>query len=488
MGLIQYNTEFYKTDHDAVLDLHAQKNTNREICEKLNITSYMVEKILNYYNLKPVKNIDKIDHQLVIDLYNKTNKISEVSNMLDIEDYMVDKILILNNVTKRSVKLKLDHNQVINDYLNSRDIKEVAKKYGVSITPIDKILKQNNIKRKKNPNSVFKKVGKKRVKVDIDVNQVINLYKELGTILDVSKKLSIHSGKIRKILLENNVDMTFVKRIEIGDKFDMLTIIGYSENKRTSGGESKKMLLCKCECGTEVIRSSSALRNKKDGKLTFKSCGCHIEDKKKRNEEIRLQKKLVYEKKLEEYRIQREIRDKKRLENIEKYGSNKRYNIGDKKDRFTIIDIQGTHPDKSFTVICECGTQKILKYQTFKQSKSCGCLQVERSTIHGHSSKKDPHRRKWYDRWKGMLSRCYNPKMHAYHNYGGRGIRVCDRWREPNGVGFENYYDDIHNILGPQPSSNHSLDRIDNDGMYEITNLRWATLSVQAKNQRRFVK
>ena len=84
-----------------------------------------------------------------------------------------------------------------------------------------------------------------------------------------------------------------------------------------------------------------------------------------------------------------------------------------------------------------------------------------------------------------MIKRCYDPKMHAYPNYGGRGIKVCDRWLEPNGVGSQNYYEDIHNILGPQPSPEHSLDRINNDGMYEITNLRWATNSQQAKNQRR---
>jgi hypothetical protein len=87
-----------------------------------------------------------------------------------------------------------------------------------------------------------------------------------------------------------------------------------------------------------------------------------------------------------------------------------------------------------------------------------------------------------------MIKRCYNPKVDSYSNYGGRGITVCDRWREPNGVGSQNYYEDIHNVLGPQPSSEHSLDRMDNDGMYEITNMRWATNSEQVKNQRRNIK
>jgi hypothetical protein len=83
-----------------------------------------------------------------------------------------------------------------------------------------------------------------------------------------------------------------------------------------------------------------------------------------------------------------------------------------------------------------------------------------------------------------MISRCYNPKNRGYVNYGGRGITVCEKWRLPDGEGCKNYIEDIHNILGPQPSPGHSLDRIDNDGPYVITNLRWATRSVQNKNKR----
>ena len=87
-----------------------------------------------------------------------------------------------------------------------------------------------------------------------------------------------------------------------------------------------------------------------------------------------------------------------------------------------------------------------------------------------------------------MISRCHNPKTKGYHNYGGRGIYVCDRWRLPNGKGCKNYLGDIKKHLGPKPEGNYSLDRIDNDGPYEITNLRWADASTQTKNQRRFAK
>lgn len=86
---------------------------------------------------------------------------------------------------------------------------------------------------------------------------------------------------------------------------------------------------------------------------------------------------------------------------------------------------------------------------------------------------------KEYEAWQHMKSRCLNPKNKAYHNYGGRGITICDRWLK-----FENFIAD----MGNAPTPKHSLDRYpNNDGHYEPGNCRWATPEQQNLNKRRII-
>lgn len=158
--------------------------------------------------------------------------------------------------------------------------------------------------------------------------------------------------------------------------------------------------------------------------------------------------------------------------------------IGFVSGRLTVLERAGSHPTSGNIMVraaCACGAEVVVAWSQVKRGKtrSCGCLQVEAATrsalaLRTHCMHGTPE----YQAWRAMLSRCQNKNVPNHPGYGGRGIRVCERWQV-----FENFISD----MGRRPSPAHSLDRIDNDGNYEPENCRWATNTVQQRNKRNAV-
>jgi hypothetical protein len=151
--------------------------------------------------------------------------------------------------------------------------------------------------------------------------------------------------------------------------------------------------------------------------------------------------------------------------------------------RLTVLEVCGRK--KSYLLWrckCDCGQEaKVASHRLLGGiTTSCGCFQRQRAkesnTRHGLTGTAELFT------WNAMLDRCYDPKNKSYERYGGRGIKVCERWLNSAEVFVQD--------MGLRPSAEYSIERLNNDGDYEPSNCKWATRYEQSRNRRscRFVE
>jgi hypothetical protein len=218
-----------------------------------------------------------------------------------------------------------------------------------------------------------------------------------------------------------------------GQRFGRLTAIRYIK--------AEKKWECLCDCGTTKIVKTMLLRSGKT-----RSCGC-------------LRREVVFEK---------IARAKLKDRTGERYG------------RLIAVSYDGYRNSQAFWKCkCDCGNIVVVNTDSLRRgtTNSCGCLRKEitstRMLVHGHA-KRQKGKSSEYMTWQAMKKRCLNSNDKSYTDYGGRGIKVCDRW-----MAFENFIRD----MGPRPRG-HSLERMDVNGDYCPENCKWIPISEQSKNQR----
>lgn len=213
-----------------------------------------------------------------------------------------------------------------------------------------------------------------------------------------------------------------------GQRFGRLVVKERALN--TSSG--KTCWICLCDCGSQKIVVGNDL---KSGKT--KSCGC--------------------------------ARD-----NIFQDLTNQRFGKLVVQKRYSVNTKSGA---PQWICKCDCGQTTIVSGHNLREgkTKSCGCSRKGINATHGFT--RNNFREKLYSVWEGIHQRCDNPHNKAYHNYGGRGIKMCSEWRESYPRFREWAYQNGY-------AEGLQIDRINNDGNYEPSNCRFVSPTANAQNRR----
>lgn len=231
-----------------------------------------------------------------------------------------------------------------------------------------------------------------------------------------------------------------------GCHFGELTVICRMGNNIDLKGHKRAMWRCRCACGKEIIVSTSKL---KSGQT--KSCGC---------------------------------KGVKRNENGQFIKGSFKDISGKRFGKLTVIKFDKIVNRKSYWIVkCDCGTTKSVRSDTLKVINSCGCDKRKQDMINlnitnNHKLTYHPA----YHIWHAMMDRCHNPNNQAYGDYGGRGIKVCDEWKNIR------YFAKWADESGFIPNKNLSIERKDVNGNYCPENCIWIDKNLQTRNRRNTIK